>query len=198
MARTESKKYNDLKHIEYLKILEKKVLWLSAWTIHNANHLRKSSDGLKVGGHQASCASVVSLMSALYFDILTPADRVAVKPHASPVFHAIQYLMGIQTKNNLKNFRALGGAQSYPSRTKDIDDVNISTGSVGLGVGMTLFASMVRDYIKLNKLNVKNKNPGLNSRYPTIICTSGANIGISLGNTTIEKIAVKAIIRLVH
>src|SRR5713101_9922368 len=96
-----------------LQALERKVLWLSTWMIHNANHLRPSRDGLKVGGHQASSASIVTLMTALYFDVLRPADRVAVKPHASPVFHAIQYLLGNQTLAKLQRFRALGGAQSY-------------------------------------------------------------------------------------
>ena len=76
-----------------LRALERKVLWLAVWTIHHANHLRTKEDGLKVGGHQASSASVVTLMTALYFDVLRPWDRVAVKPHASPVFHAIQYLL---------------------------------------------------------------------------------------------------------
>jgi pyruvate dehydrogenase E1 component len=143
-----------------LNALERKVLWLAAWTIHNANHLREARDGLKVGGHQASCASVATLMTALYFNILRPNDRVAVKPHASPVFHAIQYLFGNQTQDKLENFRALGGAQSYPSRTKDTDDVDISTGSVGLGVGMTLFASMVQDYVRFHKLASEPQEPG--------------------------------------
>src|SRR5262245_47496381 len=122
--------------------LEKKVLWLSTWMIHHANHVRPSRDGLKVGGHQASSASVCTLLTALYLDVLRPQDRVAVKPHASPVYHAIQYLLGRQTRENLELFRALGGAQSYPSRTKDASDVDFSTGSVGLGVAMTLFASL--------------------------------------------------------
>ncbi|HEY7647113.1 MAG TPA: transketolase, partial [Hyphomicrobiales bacterium] len=131
-----------------LKDLERKILWLSAWTVHNANHLRPKSDGdVKVGGHQASCASMVSIMTALYFHTLRPEDRVAVKPHASPVFHAIQYLAGNQTLEKLKDFRGLGGAQSYPSRTKDIDDVDFSTGSVGLGVAITAFASLIQDYL---------------------------------------------------
>ncbi len=134
-----------------LRALEKKVLWLAAWMIHNANHLRNSRDGLKVGGHQASCASMVTLMTALYFDVLRLADRVAVKPHASPVFHAIQYLFGNQSREKLEGFRALGGAQSYPSRTKDVDDVDFSTGSVGLGVAMTSFASLVQDYVRLKR-----------------------------------------------
>ncbi len=107
-----------------------------------------TTTGLKVGGHQASSASLVSIMTALYFSILRPQDRVAVKPHASPVFHAIQYLLGNQTLDKLKDFRGFGGAQSYPSRTKDIDDVDFSTGSVGLGVAMTSFASLVQDYIR--------------------------------------------------
>src|SRR6476620_11747392 len=114
--------------------LERKVLWLSTWTIHNANLLREKPDGLKVGGHQASSASLASIMTALYFRVLRPEDRVAVKPHASPVFHAIQYLLGNQGLDKLKNFRAFGGAQSYPSRTKDKADVDFSTGSVGLGI----------------------------------------------------------------
>jgi pyruvate dehydrogenase E1 component len=138
--------------LRYLIALQRKVLWLSAWMIHNANHLRPSRDGLKVGGHQASSASIVTLMTALYFDVLRPQDRVAVKPHASPVFHAIQYLLGNQSLDKLQGFRALGGAQSYPSRTKDADDVDYSTGSVGLGVGITLFGALVQDYIRLKNL----------------------------------------------
>src|SRR5579859_7504581 len=128
-----------------LQALDKKVLWLSTWMIHNANHLRPSRDGLKVGGHQASSASSASLMTALYLRVLRPQDRVAVKPHASPVLHAIQYLFGHQSLERLKDFRALGGAQSYPSRTKDVIDVDYSTGSVGLGVAITLFGALVQD-----------------------------------------------------
>lgn len=131
-----------------LQALEAKVRWLSAWTIHNANNVRPNVDGLKVGGHQASSASLATIMTALYFAALRPEDRVAVKPHASPVFHAIQYLLGNQTRAKLERFRALGGAQSYPSRTKDSDDVDFSTGSVGLGVAQTLFASLVQDYVR--------------------------------------------------
>lgn len=132
----------------HLKTIEQRLLWLSHWMIHNANHIRPKVDGIKVGGHQASSASMVSIMTALYFSALRPEDRVAVKPHASPIFHAIQYLMGNQTREKMENFRGLGGVQSYPSRTKDIDDVDFSTGSVGLGVAITSFASIVQDYIK--------------------------------------------------
>ena len=135
-----------------LKVLEGRALWLSAWMIHNANHLRPKTDGLKVGGHQASCASMVTLMTALYFNTLRPQDRVAVKPHAGPVFHAIQYLFGNQTLEKLQNFRGFGGVQSYPSRTKDTADVDFSTGSVGLGVAITAFASIVQDYVRAKGL----------------------------------------------
>jgi pyruvate dehydrogenase E1 component len=133
---------------EILRELEKKILWLASWTIHNANHLRENADGLKVGGHQASSASLATIMTALYFDVLRSADRVAVKPHASPIFHAIQYLLGKQTRERLESFRGYKGAQSYPSRSKDADDVDFSTGSVGLGVAQTLFSSIVQDYVR--------------------------------------------------
>ena len=86
-------------------------------------------------------------MTALYFDVLRPGDRVAVKPHASPIYHAAQYLLGREPIERLQRFRALGGAQSYPSRTKDQRGVDFSTGSVGLGAAMTLFASLTQDYV---------------------------------------------------
>jgi pyruvate dehydrogenase E1 component len=133
--------------IEALKILEERLRWLSAWTIHHANLIRESDDGLKVGGHQASSASMTAIMAALYFHALGPNDRVAVKPHAGPVLHAIHYLLGSQSRDALENFRGFGGAQSYPSRTKDRIPVDFSTGSVGLGVAVTLFASLVQDYL---------------------------------------------------
>ena len=133
--------------IEALKILDDRLRWLSAWTVHHANHVRDSADGLKVGGHQASCASMTAIMAALYFHALGPNDRVAVKPHAGPVLHAIHYLLGSQSREMLENFRGFGGAQSYPSRTKDKIPVDFSTGSVGLGVAITLFASLVQDYL---------------------------------------------------
>lgn len=133
----------------HLEILHRRLLWLSCWTIHNANHLRSKDEGdVKVGGHQASSASMAAIMTALYFHALRPEDRVAVKPHAGPVFHAIQYLMGNLPLEKLQNFRGFGGVQSYPSRTKDVDDVDFSTGSVGLGAAMPVFASLVQDYLQ--------------------------------------------------
>ena len=146
----------DRDRLKILAELERKILWLASWMIHNANHVRENLDGIKVGGHQASSASLVTIMTALYLDVLRPQDRVAVKPHASPVFHAIQYLLGKQTVEKLQNFRGFRGAQSYPSRTKDTDDVDFSTGSVGLGVAQTLFSSLVQDYVRGHGWSTEN------------------------------------------
>lgn len=151
-ATKENPDSTSLMDIATLEDLERKVVWLSSWTIHHANHVRINEDGLKIGGHQASSASLATVMTALYFRILRPEDRVAVKPHASPVFHTIQYLLDNQTVENLQGFREFGGAQSYPSRTKDADDVDFSTGSVGLGVAITAFASLTQDYIRAKNL----------------------------------------------
>ena len=133
-----------------LRQIERKLLWLSSWMVHNANHIRPNRDGLKVGGHQASCASVISIMTALYFETLRPQDRIAVKPHAGPVFHAINHLFGRQTVEKMAGLRALGGVQSYPSRVKDGPEVDFSTGSVGLGVAMTSFSALMQDYVRLH------------------------------------------------
>lgn len=133
--------------IAALEALDTRLRWLSSWTVHNANHIREKRDGLKVGGHQASCASMTAIMAALYFHALRPEDKVAVKPHAGPVLQAIHYLLGNQSLEKLQSFRALGGAQSYPSRTKDTIPVDFSTGSVGLGVAITAFSSLVQDYL---------------------------------------------------
>ncbi|AMK19594.1 MULTISPECIES: transketolase family protein [Sphingobium] len=130
-----------------LEQLDTRLLWLSSWMIHNANHIRPKRDGLKVGGHQASCASMTAIMAALYFHALRPQDKVAVKPHAGPVLHAIHYLLGNQSLDRMQQFRGLGGVQSYPSRTKDSIPVDFSTGSVGLGVAVTAFTSLVQDYL---------------------------------------------------
>jgi len=137
----------DQDEINMLVEIENKVRWLASWTIHNANHIRPSRDNIKVGGHQASCASISTVMTALYMNVLQPQDKVAVKPHASPNFHAIQYLLDRQTQDQLEKFRAFGGMQSYPSITKDKTEVDFSTGSVGLGVAATLFSSVTQDYV---------------------------------------------------
>ena len=134
--------------ISTLERLEQDVLWLSTYMIHYANKTRQNPDNMKVGGHQASCASVVSLMTALYFVVLRPQDHVAVKPHASPVYHAIQYLLGNLPQAQLKTLRDFGGLQAYPSRTKDPDGVTISTGSVGLGAAATIFGALTQRYLR--------------------------------------------------
>ncbi|MGE3538681.1 MAG: 1-deoxy-D-xylulose-5-phosphate synthase N-terminal domain-containing protein [Candidatus Tectimicrobiota bacterium] len=134
--------------ITNLETLAQRVLWLSTYMIHYANKVRPNLDGMKVGGHQASCASVVSLMTALYFAMLRPHDHVAVKPHASPVLHAIQYLLGRLAKDTLSTLRDFGGLQPYPSRTKDPDGVTISTGSVGLGAAATIFGALTQRYVR--------------------------------------------------
>ena len=121
--------------------IQQRVLWLATRIIDAANHDRETGDGVKVGGHQASSASLVTVMTALYFAWLDAPDRVSVKPHASPVFHAVQYLLGNLDRSYLTTLRAFGGLQSYPSRTKDPDGVDFSTGSVGLGAAAPLFAA---------------------------------------------------------
>lgn len=133
--------------IAAIETLDARLRWLSSWIVHNANHIRPKRDGLKVGGHQASCASMTAIMAALYFHALRPQDKVSVKPHAGPVLQAIHYVLGNQSLAQLQQFRALGGSQSYPSRTKDKIPVDFSTGSVGLGVAITAFSSLIQDYL---------------------------------------------------
>jgi pyruvate dehydrogenase E1 component len=118
--------------------------------VHEANVVRPNHDGLKVGGHQASSASAVSILTALYFRWLRPDDLVSIKPHASPAYHAIRYLLGDLDRSYLSTLRAFGGLQSYPSRTKDPDRVDFSTGSVGLGAVAPLFASLADRYLQLH------------------------------------------------
>jgi pyruvate dehydrogenase E1 component len=135
--------------LNVLREIERRVLWLAVRIVDAANHDRETGDGVKVGGHQASSASLVSAMTALYFAHLDGADKVSVKPHASPVFHAIQYLLGHLDRQSLTTLRAFGGLQSYPSRTKDPDAryIDFSTGSVGLGAAAPLFAATTRRYV---------------------------------------------------
>lgn len=137
----------DTDRIAMIEQLDERLRWLSSWMIHNANTIRDKRDGLKVGGHQASCSSVTAIMATLYFHALRANDKVAVKPHAGPVLHAIHYLLDQQTRDKMERFRGLGGVQSYPSRTKDTIPVDFSTGSVGLGVAVTAFSSLAQDYL---------------------------------------------------
>src|SRR6476660_2698835 len=123
------------------------VLWLSTAIIHHANRIRPNTSGLKVGGHQASCASMVSIMTSLWFEQLRPGDRVSVKPHASPVLHGINYLLGELDAKYLTTLREFGGLQSYPSRSKDPDPVDYSTGSVGIGATAPIWGAIARRYV---------------------------------------------------
>ena len=131
-----------------LEAIGRRVLWLATNIINHANNIRPNPDKTKVGGHQASSASVVSILTALYFHYLNGRDRVAIKPHASPAYHAIQYLLGNLDRHYLTELRAFHGLQSYPSRTKDPDRVDFSTGSVGLGVVAPLFAALTDRYAR--------------------------------------------------
>ena len=140
-------KLSHLGELEVLEAIQDRVLWLSTRMIDYANADRPNVDGIKVGGHQASSASMVSILTALYFDFLDSEDRISIKPHASPVFHSIQYLLGNLDQDYLKKLREAGGLQSYPSRTKDPDTVDFSTGSVGLGAVAPLFAAVTRQYV---------------------------------------------------
>ena len=133
-----------------LEKIERRVLWLSTNIVHHANNIRPSTDKSKVGGHQASSASVVSIITALYFHFLKAGDRVSIKPHASPAYHAAQYLLGRLDEKYLTTLREYGGLQAYPSRTKDPDPVDFSTGSVGLGAVAPVFAGLSSVYGKLH------------------------------------------------
>lgn len=127
--------------------IEQRVLWLSTGIVHHANRVRLNPTGLKVGGHQASCASMVSIMTSLWFDHLQPGDRVSVKPHASPVLHAINYLLGQLDERYLTELRNYRGLQPYPSRSKDPDPVDYSTGSVGIGATAPIWGAVARRYV---------------------------------------------------
>jgi pyruvate dehydrogenase E1 component len=136
-----------LDQLEALEAVQRRVLWLAMSIVHHANKVRQTSSGVKVGGHQASSASMVSIMSALYFAHLRGPDRVSVKPHAAPVLHAINYLLGQLDERYLTELRAFGGLQSYPSRAKDPDPVDFSTGSVGIGATATLWSALAHRYV---------------------------------------------------
>ena len=130
-----------------LKTIEQRVLWLATSIVHAANAGRENTSGVKVGGHQASSASMVTIMTALWFEHLTEADRVSVKPHASPVLHAVNFLLGDLDASYLPRLRELGGLQPYPSRTKDPDVPDYSTGSVGIGATAPVWGAIAQRYV---------------------------------------------------
>jgi len=133
--------------LDVLAAVQRRVLWLATSEIHHANRVRTTRSGVKVGGHQASSASMASLMSVLYFNHLRANDRVSVKPHAAPTLHAIEYLLGRLHGSYLTELRAFGGLQSYPSRLKDHFPVDFSTGSVGIGATATIWSSLAHRYV---------------------------------------------------
>ncbi|BBY30009.1 transketolase-like TK C-terminal-containing protein [Mycolicibacterium sediminis] len=132
---------------EALEQIRDATLWLSTAIVHHANRVRSNPTGMKVGGHQASSASMVSIMTSLWFEHLRPEDRVSVKPHASPVLHAVNYLLGELDEKYLTTLREFGGLQSYPSRSKDPDPVDYSTGSVGIGATAPIWGTIARRYV---------------------------------------------------
>lgn len=139
-----------------LDAIQERVLWLSTAMVHHANRIRSNPSGLKVGGHQASSASMVSIMTSLWFKHLQPGDRVSVKPHASPVLHSINYLLGALDESYMTTLRSFGGLQSYPSRSKDPDPVDYSTGSVGIGATAPIWGAISRRYVQSFAETVSN------------------------------------------
>ena len=134
-------------NLPVLESVQDRVLWLATSIVHHANRVRKTESGVKVGGHQASSASMVSIMSALWFAHLRAPDRVSVKPHASPVLHAIEYLLGKLDREYLTTLRQFGGLQSYPSRLKDPVAADFSTGSVGIGATAPVWSAIAHRYV---------------------------------------------------
>jgi pyruvate dehydrogenase E1 component len=150
-------------HLATLESIQKRVLWLSALMVHHANSVRPNPDGTKVGGHQASSSSVVGLMTALYFHALRPGDIVATKAHGSPVLYAIEYLRGRLTAEQLRSLRSLGGLQAYPSRRKNPEIIDLSTGSMGLGAVSATFGALAARYVS------QHGGPAMPSRFIAMV-----------------------------
>src|SRR6266540_258757 len=130
-----------------LERIQRKILWLGTWMVHHANAVRGASGDIKIGGHQASSASTVSLLTALYFQALRADDVVAVKAHAAPAFYATQYLRGRLDAESLHGLRSFGGLQAYPSRRKNPAIVDLTTGSMGLGAVAATFGALGGRYL---------------------------------------------------
>jgi pyruvate dehydrogenase E1 component len=152
-----------------LSEVQDRVLWLGMQMVHHANNVRENPDGLKVGGHQASSASVATIMTSLYFDFMNAGDSISIKPHASPVFHAIQFILGNLDERYLKSFRAFHGLQAYPSRTKDPDGVDFSTGSVGLGAVAPNFSALAAEYVQTHLHPEAGPGAGADRRYISVV-----------------------------
>ena len=164
MSQTDLSALSDVEKDHLLSKVQNQILWTSMQMVHHANNIRPNADGTKVGGHQASSASIATILTSLYFEFMGREDKISVKPHASPIFHAIQYLIGNLDSNYLTELRAYRGLQAYPSRTKDPDGVDFSTGSVGFGPVAPNFASIGRSYLSTHGFNI---SPG--GRYISIV-----------------------------
>jgi len=164
MSQTMMHGLRDVEKDHLLSGVQNQILWTSMQMIHYANNVRPNPDGTKVGGHQASSASIATILTSLYFEFMESEDKISVKPHASPIFHAIQYLIGNLDPNYLTELRAYRGLQAYPSRTKDPDGVDFSTGSVGFGPVAPNFASIARSYVSTHGFNIS-----LAGRYISIV-----------------------------
>ncbi len=157
------------KHDELLTEIQDRVLWLAMQMVHHANRIRISPKNFHVGGHQPSSASVATIMTALYFDYMRPGDRISVKPHSSPIYHAIQYLLGNLDRKYLTDFRSLHGLQAYPSQTKDPDNVHFSTGSVGIGPVAPNFAALTDEYLRTHFPDFEHATNGNPHRYISVV-----------------------------
>ena len=159
---------------DVLHEIQKRILWLSINMVDHANRIRKGPGGVKVGGHQASSSSVVTIMTYLYFEYMRVGDRISIKPHASPVFHAIQYLLGNLDAEYLTKLRQFQGLQAYPSRTKDPDGVDFSTGPVGIGAVAPNFAWLAEEYIR----NHLNEDSGVGRRFISLVGDAELDEGV--------------------
>ncbi|HEX6548797.1 MAG TPA: pyruvate dehydrogenase [Candidatus Dormibacteraeota bacterium] len=165
MAKPAARALSEDQRLVALDEIQRRVLWLAVNIVHHANKVRPNPSGIKVGGHQASSASVVTILTELFFDFMRRGDKVSVKPHASPVLHAIQYLLGNLDRRYLTELRAFHGLQAYPSRTKDPDPVDFSTGSVGLGSVAPNFAALVDRFVQARF----GKREGLPRRFISVL-----------------------------
>ena len=161
-------------HDDLLHEIQKRILWLSINMVDHANRIRKNPGGVKVGGHQASSSSVVTIMTYLYFEYMRAGDRISIKPHASPVFHAIQYLLGNLDAEYLTRLRQFHGLQAYPSRTKDPDGVDFSTGPVGIGAVAPNFAWLAEEYVR----NHLNEDSGVGRRFISLVGDAELDEGV--------------------
>ncbi|MGZ6869408.1 MAG: pyruvate dehydrogenase, partial [Frankiaceae bacterium] len=147
MSLTATRPDSSTEHDAAMREIERRVLWLATAIVDHANRVRPNPGGMKVGGHQASSASMVTIMTALWLEQLRADDRVSVKPHASPVLHALEYLLGQLDAAHLTTLREFGGLQSYPSRLKDPVPADYSTGSVGIGATAPIWGAIARRYV---------------------------------------------------